>query len=285
MRRERTEWRGLPAWQLSDGGTSAVVVPGRGAKIVSLRDGGGREWLAQGDGRAVPAPGIPFEEAEMCGWDECAPTVSPSPTPRGDTAPDHGEAWDRAWKEVDGGLEIDLPSVGVRLRRTTALHPDGTLALTYRARAGIRGTTLLWAAHPLFRLGARDRISVDASAALWDVSGEPAAPTSRTRPEAPAPGSSVKFYTAPQERPRWARIDRPDGSGLTMTWRGAAIRTLGVWIDRSRFATEDVVAFEPSTGWYDSLEAATHAGRVLRLAPGQTSEWTLSIDFRPTRRN
>ncbi|QNA91619.1 hypothetical protein [Microbacterium sp. Se63.02b] len=66
---------------------------------------------------------------------------------------------------------------------------------------------------------------------------------------------------------------------------GAAIRTLGIWIDRAGYATEDVVAFEPATGWYDSLERAERNGQVLRLAARERAEWSVSLaPLLPTRR-
>ena len=52
------------------------VDPARGAKITSLVDADGTEWLTQSDGRGIPAPGTSFVDAEMARWDECAPTIA-----------------------------------------------------------------------------------------------------------------------------------------------------------------------------------------------------------------
>ncbi|KJL31056.1 hypothetical protein RS83_00507 [Microbacterium oxydans] len=283
MREERVQWRGIAALRCSAGGTSVVVVPGRGAKLVSLRDRTGREWLAQGDGRPVLGdPATAFEDAEMCGWDECIPTIDRSRTTTGLIAPDHGDAWNRAWEESpDGALSTHLPSVDATFERGIGLEADGTLTLSYRVKAGPAGADILWAAHPLFLREAGDRIRLDAAKPLWDVSAPTAVPAPGDpgeRVNAPMPkGASAKYYTDPEERPRWARIDRRDGASLRLEWEGRAVRTLGVWLDRSRFATEDVVAFEPSTGWYDSVDAASAADRVLRVGPGGTAEWSLVV--------
>lgn len=286
MRRETLDWRGIPAVRYSAGGTAVTVVPARGAKIVSLRDGADREWLAQGDG-LPPDPGAAFVDAEMCGWDECIPTIVRSRTQHGAVAADHGDAWDRAWgEEADARVSIALPSVDATVERDLSIDAEGVLTLSYRVTAAARGAEVLWAAHPLFRLGLDDRIGIDAAGALWDVSD--GSPVRESRPpeasvNAPlAPGTSAKYYTDPDERPRWARIDRAQGGALVLSWAGAAVRTLGVWIDRSRFAVEDVVAFEPSTGWYDSLENAALTGRVLRLGPEESVEWTVSVAFAET---
>ncbi len=275
----------MDAVRYSAGGTSIVVVPGRGGKIASLRDSRGREWLTPGDGSTLLPPGTPFEHAEMCGWDECVPTIERSTTLRGRVAADHGDVWDRAWRRVaPDRLAVDIPSVGVRFERGVAISPHGTLTLSYRAEAGAEATEVLWAAHPLFCVGPEDHITVDARSPLWAVSGSAAVREPRS-PEATInaprlPGDAVKYYVDPEESPRWARIDRRDGGGLDLRWEGEGVRALGVWIDRARFAAEDVVAFEPSTGWYDSLERAGRHGRVLRLSAGQAAEWRVSVSLR-----
>lgn len=287
MRREAAAWRGLPARRWSSGGTSVTMVPARGGKIVSLIDPSGREWLAQGDGRPPERPGVPFESAEMCGWDECVPTIEPSITASGRAAPDHGDAWSRGWQERGRDrFAVGLPSVDARLERGIAIDPRGEVTLDYRVSAGVTPATVLWAAHPLFRTEPSDRVVIDAPDPLWDVSAS--VPRRMTEAADAAlnaarePGATAKFYTDVAARPRWARIDRSDGVGLKLSWSGAAIRTLGVWIDRGRFATEDVVAFEPATGWYDSLERAHRGDTVLRLQPGESAEWSLRIRFART---
>lgn len=282
MRREETAWRGLPALRYSKGGTSVVVVRERGAKIVSLRDAGGREWLSPGDGRGPASWGASFENAEMCGWDECAPSLDASATPAGVMIADHGDVWDRAWDLVDADrLGVDLTAVGARLERAIGIGADGVVTLSYRVVAGRAGAAVLWAAHPLFRLDVDDRIVVDAREPLWDVSARPAARLGEnpqaTLDRAMAAGEMAKYYTDPRERPRWARIERRGGGGLLLSWEGEAVRTLGVWRDRGGLAAEDVVAFEPSTGWYDSLERALTAGEVLHIGAFGSAAWTIAV--------
>jgi hypothetical protein len=218
----------------------------------------------------------------MCGWDECVPTIERAVTMQGSVAADHGDAWDAAWEEVaPDRVAIDVPSVGVRFERGVAVGEDGVVTFSYLATAGRRAAAVLWAAHPLFRAGEGDRVTVDAVAPLWSVDGDAAEPAMRDGDallNAPrVPGAMAKYYTDPEERPRWARIDRADGGGLLLSWEGAAIRTVGVWIDRSGLAAEDVVALEPSTGWYDSLSRAERAGRVLRLDAGASAGWSVSV--------
>ncbi|WP_146192463.1 hypothetical protein [Cellulomonas sp. WB94] len=146
-------WRDEPAHRVVGGtGLTALVVPGRGGKIASLRDGTGREWLAQ-PGPTLPAPArgpVSFVDAEMCGWDECAPTVD-ADTLDGTPLADHGEAWTTPWtSRAAGAWGYDGRSLPYRFSRR--IEPTGTgLDLVYTAEATAGGPVpFQWAAHPQF---------------------------------------------------------------------------------------------------------------------------------------
>jgi hypothetical protein len=283
-------WRGLPTRLVEGGGTSLVVVPARGGKIVSLRGRDGAEWLAPGlPGPDVPPLGTEFEHAEMCGWDECAPTIDACTIADGSAMPDHGDAWDRAWDDLgDGRLAVALPSVGAVLERRISIDGSGLITFDYTASASPeREAAVLWAAHPQFRLLPGDTVAVDAREPLWDVTAGSAEGSAVVEPLAAEAalnrpitrGWAQKHYTDPAERPSWATLTRADGSRLRMAWSGAAVRTLGVWIDHAAYAAEPVVALEPATGWYDSLALAEQQDAVLRIPAGQTARWTVTIEL------
>lgn len=106
------------------GSIQLKVAPWRGGKITSLRDRRGKEWLLTGT-LAPARTGGAFVDAEMFGWDECAPTVdattlpatgttrngTPDNTPSS-TPPvalsDHGDLWDQAW-EIAGLDDAPAP--------------------------------------------------------------------------------------------------------------------------------------------------------------------------------
>lgn len=175
--RQAATWRGLPGYQVASDHVSVVVVPSRGAKIVSLYDvRAGRELLSQPASDAVLRPltyGALWAAYETSGWDEVFPTLGECDHPgpgrsKGVRLPDHGEVWGLAWSdETPGhGAEVVCSAVGVAvpylLRRTLSL--DGP---RLRLRYELRNTSddplpFQWLPHPLV---------VDASALAfeWDA--------------------------------------------------------------------------------------------------------------------
>jgi len=44
------------------------------------------------------------------------------------------------------------------------------------------------------------------------------------------------------------------------------------------FNTVSTVALEPTTGFYDSLATAAHAGRAVTVPPRATTEWEVTVE-------
>src|SRR5215207_6683419 len=96
----QTNVSGFPAVALRTAELEVVAVPSIGMKLTNLRRPNGREWLWRSDQipLAPPRPGASYvETADSGGWDECLPTVGPSPIPGAPPGapalPDHGELW------------------------------------------------------------------------------------------------------------------------------------------------------------------------------------------------
>ncbi len=132
----------------STSGTTIAWDPARGAKITSLRGADGREWLTQ-PGLRKSAPGASFGDAEMAGWDECAPTITACRVGAHEL-PDHGDAWDAAWD--DKGQEVSHRGTAwpYRLTRWVTQTESGSIRLEYEASATRDAIAFLWAAHPQF---------------------------------------------------------------------------------------------------------------------------------------
>ncbi|MET8948393.1 hypothetical protein ABZX30_33925 [Streptomyces sp. NPDC004542] len=62
--------------------------------------------------------------------------------------PDHGEAWSRPWRPVDGALRVDCP--GFSLERSIT-HRDGAVVADYRMSA-VPCYRFIWAAHALLNV-------------------------------------------------------------------------------------------------------------------------------------
>lgn len=286
-------WCGEPALPVVGGdGSVLLVVPGRSAKVASLVDPEGLERLAQPRrplGRPS-GPGAAFVESEMCGWDECAPAVLPGRAVVAGwevAVPDHGELWTARWscRRVGDAVvaEVRGRSQDYRLRRTIAPRPRG-FRWTYRVDAGAAPVALCWVAHPQFRAPSGSRVHVAARTAVDVVApGRPrrAWPEAGIAVDDVVPGGSAKVYAAPEQPVGAARLTTPGRVPLLLSWDAAVVPYCGVWVDRARWAGEDVVAIEPATGFADDLADAVGSGRVLLLAPGGTATWWLDVECGP----
>lgn len=261
---------------------SAVVDPRRGAKITSLVDSTGTEWLAQGSGNSTPSRGLPFIEAEMQGWDECAPTIVACRV-AGRDLPDHGDLWDAEF-DVDGDrLSIVATSLPCRFERRILPTTRG-LRLEYSAEAREFAMPFLWAAHPQFAAPAGTHVEVAAKVGRVVDVLDPSTPAAAWSPELATidtvdVGGCRKVYVDPDTVVDRARLVRADGSSLTLRWSDAC-PYLGIWFDAGAYSREPVIAIEPATAYFDSLETAVLLGRVPTLEPGVPLSWWVELEAR-----
>lgn len=262
-------------------GLDAVVLPTRGAKIISLRDARGVEWLAQPD-RPIGAPARPgddFLSAEMAGWDECAPTIVACEVD-GIPLADHGELWTMDFTGAGATVSAHDPTLGYDFRRT--IRPVvGGLVFDYEVTGGSRSFPFLWAAHPQFRAPAGTRIELPTSVTtVIDVmdDGLPELPWSDqlasidTIPD----GGYRKLYPHPEHGVSSARLVHPDGAALEMEWTSAC-PYVGLWFDKFAFRSEAVIAIEPSTAYFDSLTTAVALGRASGVESAGSLAWTVTV--------
>lgn len=280
-------WHGVGAHRLESEVVSVVVLPTRGAKIASLVDQTGREWLAQPvAGELAPAEcGARFAEAEMSGWDEMAPTV------RSPGRPDHGEVWAVPWTvlhEDAAALEVEVEGrdSSYVLRRRLELTSTG-LRLGYHVRAGALAVDFLWMAHPQFRADPGSTVIVPGPPRHLVTIDETAAHPSTWRSPALAPlaevpvGAGCKVWCPPDSAPEQASLVHSDGASLTLAWDSRKVPFLAVWADHCRGSREPVIALEPSLGFGDDVDTASARGQVARLAPRTEIEWSLEVDLSP----
>lgn len=254
-----------------------VVDAERGAKIVSLVDAAGNEWLLPPE--APPAePGTPFVEAEMGGWDECAPTIVACKGPHGEALPDHGDLWDTAWMAAGSVMTVCGTSLPYRLTRSVSAIRRG-VRLDYEVVAD-RDMPFLWAAHPQFRAPAGTRVELGTASAV-DVLTRPGRQFTLAKGDLTIDsldsGGSRKFYVDPTTPTGTAALVVPGAGRLELRWDARVAPFLGVWFDNCAFAREPVIALEPSTGYYDSLARAVDHDAVLRLRAGEPVSWFVEV--------
>ena len=286
-----------------------------GGKIVSLFDRRtAREWLVTPGqtGGAAPARfrtwpyGTEYNPNQCGGWDEMMPTILACAYPGEGPyhlaeLPDHGEAWTLPWADAGSTADaIDLELMGralpYRLRRTLSLHDD-TLSMAYALRnTGDAPLTYLWAAHPQFACepGAEIRLPGDVSEVVnvlpLEWGAEFGAPGSRNpwpgfefegravrqeRVAGPEKHGGRKFYLPPERPISSAELHQPSGDWLRMSWDAVFAPYCGVWIDEGYLNTVSDAAFEPTTGYYDSL--ATAWATCPTLPPYGMASWTLDV--------
>jgi hypothetical protein len=274
-------WPEEHAMTVRGDGLTAVVHPSRGAKIVSLVDDAGREWLAQPESAVgAPArPGADFLAAEMAGWDECAPTIVACEVEDA-VLPDHGSLWTADFT-VDGAhLRAIDDTLGFIFDRWIAPSPGG-LRIDYAVLATRRAVPFLWAAHPQFLAppGTHVRVPGDVRSCV-DVL-DPSLPEREWAPPLGAidsvpDGGCRKVYIHPDTRASEAHLVRPDGT-LRLRW-SEECPYLGLWFDRGMYRAGPVIAIEPSTSYFDALTTAIAEERTPTLSPVDPLRWSVWLE-------
>jgi len=279
---KQISWRGEPAVEFASGAARAVVVAGRGGKIVSLRDATGAEWLAQlppGPWPTVATDGN-FTDAEMCGWDECAPSIVACKIGGADV-PDHGDLWRQVWQAQGAAAGVTGPSLGYRFTRR--IEPiAGGFAFHYEVASDVV-TPFLWAAHPQFLAPPGSYAALDHGGSVLDTTTEPHTevpwnPSLASIDTVPT-GGCRKFYLLADRGASSAELVHADGRRLRLAWEAAVVPYVGLWFDGGIFAPQNVIAIEPSTGFYDDLAKAAAANRVATVGPEAPLKWSLAVTF------
>jgi hypothetical protein len=262
-----------------------LISPARGGKIVSLRDREGCEWLCQPSGPLPPPaePGDVFVEAEMCGWDECAPSIHPCMV-GGRPIPDHGDLWTARFHDDGDWLEADGTSLGYRFRRRV-IPTDAGARIEYEAQAHTEMVPFLWAAHPQLAAPAGTKIElddpVDEVVAVLEA-GLPRVPFTPDLAEIDTVvrGGYRKWNVPPERSATSVGLVRGPRR-LTMRM-GPQTPYLGIWFDAAAFSREPTIAIEPSTGYVDALDVALDHRRVTELVPGRPLRWTIELEVTPS---
>lgn len=265
-------------------GMSLTYDLSRGAKIMSIR-GAGVEWLAQPEPGFTLAPGAGFLEAEMAGWDECAPTIVACRVGES-SIPDHGDLWDTGFEMRGSWAVADGTSYPYEFARKISATAKG-VRLSYRAHSlsSTGPIPFLWAAHPQFAAPRGTRVMIDGVSEVVDVlaEGEPRLEwdCAISTIDSLDAGECRKVYVSPELSPSRAQLVRPEGT-LTMSW-SSLCGYLGVYFDKAALSNEPVIALEPTTGYFDSLATATDRGRVSWLQQEAFCSWHVDVEISVAR--
>lgn len=312
----QTTVSGLPAIALGGEALEVVAIPALGVKLAHLRRPRGREWLWRSDQipLAEAQPGAAYAEtADSGGWDECFPTVGPSPLPGAPPGtpplPDHGELWSARWEsaiyEHAEGTTLTSTMRGERLpyefHREVTVDPRRPLArLRYRLRhLGEAPFPWLWSSHPVLNVQpgsvlevpGMTQVRLDAVHGRTDVARDDIVSWPG------ALGGSADGFRFPDEGAGWAaklfgdvgaagvaRLTDPRrGERLELRVRPDEVPQVGIWINARGWAPAGRtpyynLALEPCIGAPDRLDDAVERwGAANTLVPGEERRWSVDV--------
>ena len=311
----QTSVAGFPAVSLRGGAIEAIAIPALGMKLAHLRRPRGREWLWRSDQipLAAPVAGASYvETADSGGWDECFPTVGPSPVPGDPDAPplpDHGELWSAhgtsaVFDRADGAT-LASTAEGIRFpyefhREVTADPHLPRIRIRYRLRhLGDAPFPWIWSSHPLLNVQPGSTLEVPglAQVRLDAVHGRDDLARDDTASWPGAIGGDAARFVFPPEDARWAMklfgdlgpagamtlTDPRRGERLEMRVDPAEVPQVGIWINCRGWAPAGRtpyynLALEPCIGAPDRLDdAAERWGLARTLAPGEERRWSVDV--------
>jgi len=311
-----------------------VLIQGRNCSISFLPHLGGKiASIRVNDCELLQAPlapygprtrSMPFEASDASGWDECLPSVAACivETSAGNVSiPDHGDLWRVGWQPVSisasaAKFRAECFSLPLRLERTVKLTEAGVgvkgdaergcqLHVQYQVtNTGNYPAPWSWAAHPLFKAEAGDRIVLPGSidtlrlegsgggrlGASGDLVKWPVATLangSRTDLSLVQPPESKigdKLFAGPlTASENWCELERPlAGVRIRVRFDPASTPYLGLWICHGGWPDrqgpkQTCVALEPATAPVDSL--AQMGAWTRTLAPGESFSWPMFVEI------
>jgi hypothetical protein len=314
----QTTVSGLPAVSLRSAEVEVVAVPAIGMKLTNLRRARGREWLWRNDQVPLAAspPGSSYiESGDSGGWDECFPTVAPSPIPGAPPGtaelPDHGELWNAEWTssvfDHAGGTTLAGSARGQHLAyefdREVTLDPvEPVVRFRYRLQhVGAAPFPWIWSSHPLLNvqpgsvllLPTVSQVKLDAVQGRDDLArGDTVSWAGGIGGEAgrfvfPEHGGwAVKAFADVGPSGRMILTDPHHGERLEIVVNAAEVPQVGVWINCRGWAPAGRrpyynLGLEPCIGAPDRLEdAAREWGTVQWLEPGEERRWSVEVWLR-----
>lgn len=278
----RSEIGGHAAWTVAGRHLSLTCLPGRGAHLTSLRQGG-HEWLW------VPPHGPDLQpvsadddfDPHQEGGDDCFPTVT-ADVVRGVRYPDHGCVWHRPWRVVEAGrrlvLAIELPTCGLVCERSLAPDGDGLLlSWRIRNRTG-HAMPYVWCWHPLLAHHPGDRLELPGVGAVHLRRRNPGPPGAWPQPIpgvdlslgeiGPRPG--LKAFAAATG----VAVLHSGGRCLAMRWDPLLLPWAGLWVKgqgRRQWAVE------PTNVRADRISALTSVPPEAVLPPHGVRSWSISL--------
>lgn len=278
--------------ELHSGELRALIAPRLGARIVSLRDRDGNEYVEPGEPPLESlGPAHSYLDGGLGGIDDCFPGITAEKlTSPARTVPDHGEVWCRPVTVLDAGPERIVTT-------QSGITDDWELVRVFQLREGglhvgyeLRNPTetpfeALWAAHPLLVLAPDTELELGPIAHFRVESGTLTLDElDLLRPGTAPDGNCLKAFAPLPPGTTLGVIYPSRGKRVSMRLEAHQPAWLGLWLNAGGFPEESPVrhlALEPSFGDCDSLSQAIANDTCLRLAPGAAMRWSLEYAVEP----
>jgi len=286
---------------------SVHIIPGRGSKIISLIDKRtGRDWVHQTDRPWEPLHyDMDWDEGDRGGWDEMFPTIEACTCPNEPWQdlcfPDHGEVWCLPWSYELAGERMRFMVKGVQIPYCLTkeiILEENELRVQYQLDNPTPFVfSYLWAAHPLLRISQGMRLITAPSEGAIQIAyshhqrlGAPLEysqyPIANTLTgecidlsvvENELSHSAEKYYFTDPINEGYAGLEDPaTGERIVFRFSPDENPYLAVWAHYGGL-NDYTMAFEPASGYMDSVQRAHDLGKVMQVQGHSTVRWTLRV--------
>lgn len=301
MQIRKTNYKNIPAIELTTEKYAVLMLPDEGGKMASFRDRNtGKEYLVQNPSESYLPLGLEgeYEFCECSGFDDMFPTIDPVSVKNSLgqelSYPDHGEICRLPFGVCvsDGALTLscDSPLLGVHYEKTLTEGEDGAVQIHYTiTNPTAADLDVLWAAHCLVNAQPGGQVLTPFSEGhLVDVLNDslgviaagtrmPSCDEFLRTPIQAHPPKSAKLYFSGMCTQGFMGYRYPDGDAFVMAFDCKELPSLGLWVNNGRLNGWCCVGLEPCTVGYDTVVKAKQYGQENILKAGEKMEFTLTL--------
>lgn len=290
---KKSTFKGLESIEIETKSLKVVVLPTRGANIISVFDKRNmREWIWQN--KTYSYKNLPyaagFPDGDMSGFDDCFPTVGVCEYPdgpwKGTTMADHGETWTLPFEVTRKGSSVRFRTYGIRLpyvfeKEITLTDPD-TVTIRYKAtNQTSEAMKAAWAAHALIKVSPGMEIFLPGKTEIregipgWTVESK----NNLDWIKLTETQNATKRFTEKLPFGYGGFYDSKTGDYLAMMFSNKDLPYIGIWINQAAYpAGSDAynAALEPTNA--DETYQLSEARGIDNIIPAKSSvKWVLNI--------
>ena len=313
---------GFDVVRLCNSRITITILPELGGKIYQITDlKTGRDWLWKNPHINLrhPSPGMDYErQLDSGGWDEILFSVKPCtlelPGEHSLSIGDHGSAVEKAWRNVESGVNgageavcellAEGQAPGFRFRRRIVLEAEqARFKIEYTlSNTGSPPWPWLWCAHPLLAVEKGMHIHLKEGQQIRSVQGDTAdlAPH-QTWPGLRMPDGDIvdlaRVFENSGDSDGFCQklfvqssgeigLSTPGGAEcLFIHYDPRSLPWLGLWINNNAWSGCDSAPYlnlgiEPTTTAHDSLADAVRVTEADILEPGESKTWCLTVSLK-----